>query len=145
MYAFICCLIRYMGWLGELCNLVTIYVYMFWLFLKRCVTWIMLDLSFRLVFWCLVLALHRGKAWRWLLVLIRLWACVTKIGFLNVSDGVVDRGANLCSHMIYVFNFIYVNRIMDWGFYASAAPLLAMVPKPMARMCKTWNGNGNSY
>ena len=70
-------------------------------------------------------------------VLILLSACVTRVRFLNISDGVVGRRANLCSHRIRVFNFVYVNHIMDWGFYAWATPLLAMMPKPMARMCKT--------
>ena len=68
---------------------------------------------------------------------ILLCTCVTRVGFLNISDGVVGRREKLCSHTMSVFNFSYVNRIMDWGFYAWATPLLAMMPKPMARMCKT--------
>ena len=70
-------------------------------------------------------------------VLIRLWACVTRIGILNVSDGVVGHGEKLCFNRIYAFNFVYVNHIMDWGFCSWASPFLAMVANPMAQMCKT--------
>ena len=46
-------------------------------------------------------------------VLILLSTCITRVRFLNISDGIVGRRANLCSHRIRVFNFVYVNCIMD--------------------------------